>query len=276
MFINTIINDVSHLLSSFWFCLFGFSESTGELHLGPASELQNMRTFSTFSVNMTWKHRINSNTVSPSPAEGLEVRESRPSLLFRLTELGGRASPHAGSRIHSDTCKIPTAEVIFKTRYPSRTWWVIIIFWVSYYIGSCEITRSRLCKRTLRIDGLLVHVQILSIFRSLFSLWKPLHVRWAQTSARATICLALLSVCHQSKPTQDKQQSEQWQFCVWMQMSVFFYEPASGFDLCCIVDFFILPNILLLLSIFKRPDSLLRASLKDGRARLRDQRSGKG
>ncbi len=81
-------------------------------------------------------HNIKSNTVPPLPAEGLEVCESRPSLLLRLTELGGRAPPHAGACINRDTREIPTAEVVLKTRYPSRTWWVIIIFPVSYYIGS--------------------------------------------------------------------------------------------------------------------------------------------
>ncbi len=96
-----------------------FFESAGELHLGPASELQNMRRLAQCLNDMT-VHNIKSNTVSSSPAEGLEVCEGRPSLL-RLTELGGRAPPHAGARIHRDTGEIPTAEVVLKTRYPSRT-----------------------------------------------------------------------------------------------------------------------------------------------------------
>ncbi len=143
-----------------------------------------------------------------------------------------------------------------------------LLYWISRLDLDCVS-----CERTLWIAGLLVHFLVLGIFLSLFGLWKPLHVRWPQTSARATIRLALLSVCHQSKPNEDKQQSEQWLFCVNMCVCVcVLYEPASGFHLCCVVDFFILPNIFLLLSIIKWPDSLLRASLKNGRARLRDEK----
>ncbi len=90
-----------------------------------------------------------------------------------------------------------------------------LLYWISRLDLDCVS-----CERTLWIAGLLVHFLVLGIFLSLFGLWKPLHVRWPQTSARATIRLALLSVCHQSKPNEDEQQSEQWLFCVNMCVCV--------------------------------------------------------